>query len=189
MAVFYEQFRTGWLTFEKIGSLEGVMLSAIIIALSSMSSVYHLMLQRVVAGYTVIEIFVLGSAGGALITFLQTLKRTAVVQNGYWLYTALMLLLAIALPFLLTTYQVFAILTLYASLYIGRLMFGHLIDGIERQTDIIVPLAIILSYLLKPNNSVIYPLVAVYLLVMILILIVKTFSVLGIYWVWQNPKI
>ena len=37
MAVFYEQFKTGWLTFEPVGSLEGVLLSALLIALSPLT--------------------------------------------------------------------------------------------------------------------------------------------------------
>ena len=40
MAVFYEQFKTGWLTFERIGSLEGVLLSALLIGLTILEPFY-----------------------------------------------------------------------------------------------------------------------------------------------------
>src|SRR5690606_30469199 len=39
MAVFYEQYKTGWLTFEPVGSLEGVLLSSLLIALSAIPAV------------------------------------------------------------------------------------------------------------------------------------------------------
>jgi ethanolaminephosphotransferase len=187
MAVFYEQFKTGWLTFEKVGSLEGVLLSAILIALSGFGSFHSLMVQPIVADFTLAEIFVLSSAVGAFLTFIQTFKRTPGIENGYWLYTALMLLLSLILPFILAPYQVVAILTLYASLYIGRLMYGHLIDGIERQTDFVVPLIFIVAYALIPNPFL-FSVMIVYLIVMIVILIIRTFSVLGVYWVWHNVR-
>ncbi len=50
------------------------------------------------------------------------------------------------MPFF-TGFQLFVLLTLYCSLYIGRLMHGHLIDGVERSTDVLTPVLLLLLYI------------------------------------------
>lgn len=190
MAVFYEQFKTGWLTFERIGSLEGVLLSSILIGLSAIDSFYALMTTPLIAGLSFAGIFIVGSAIGALSTFIQTFVRTPDVNAGYWIFIALISTLAITGVFVLSELQLFTVLTLYASLYIGKLMYGHLIDGIESQPDWVLPVALILSSAFgSVNPDYIFWIGSAYLAARIVTLIVKTFSVLGIYWVWQNARV
>lgn len=190
MAVFYEQFKTGWLTFEKIGSLEGVLLSSILIGLSFIDSFYSFMTIPLIAGFSVASIFIIGSAIGALSTFIQTYLRTPDVKVGYWIFIILLATLAIAGVFTFSDVQLFTVLTLYASLYIGKLMYGHLIDGIEGQPDWLLPVALILYPAFGTNNpDYIFWIGSAYLAARIMTLIVKTFSVLGVYWVWQNVRI
>lgn len=190
MSVFYEQFKTGWLRFEKVGSLEGVLISAVLIGLSAIPSFRNLMAVRLVADYSIAEVFILLSTIAALATFFQTYKRIPDVKLGFWLFCLVMVVLGIVTPFVLNPFQVFAVLTLYASLYIGLIMTGHLIDGKERQTDVVVPLLVILFALLNfTEQQYFYFALLTYLLVRILILIYKAFSVLGIYWVWHNARI
>jgi len=190
MAVFYEQFKTGWLTFEKIGSLEGVLLSSILIGLSFVDSFYALMTTPVFAGFSFAGIFIIGSAFGALSTFIQTFVRTPDVKTGYWIFIVMLAILAIAGIFTLSNLQLFAVLTLYASLYIGKLMYGHLIDGIESQPDWIMPAALMFYAVFRLNNpDYIFWIGSAFLAARIMTLIVKTFSVLGIYWVWQNARV
>jgi hypothetical protein len=190
MAVFYEQFKTGWLTFEKIGSLEGVLLSSILIGLSFIDSFYVSMTTPVLAGLSVAGIFIIGSAIGALSTFIQTFVRTPGVKGGYWIFIILLATLAITGLFTFSELQLFTILTLYGSLYIGKLMYGHLIDGIESQPDWTLPVALILYSVFGLNNpDYIFWIGSAYLAARIITLIVKTFSVLGIYWVWQNARV
>jgi hypothetical protein len=190
MAVFYEQFKTGWLTFEKIGSLEGVLLSSILIGLSFIDSVYALMTTEVFAGISVAGLFIIGSVLGALSTFIQTFLRTPDVKSGYWIFIVLLATLGTVGVFTLNDLQLFTILTLYASLYIGKLMFGHLIDGLEGQPDWIMPAALTLYAAFRLDNAdYIFWIGSAYLAARIMTLIVKTFSVLGIYWVWQNARV
>ena len=190
MAVFYEQFKTGWLTFEKISSLEAVLLSSILIGLSFIDSFYALMTTPVFAGFSFAGIFIIGSAFGALSTFIQTFVRTPDVKAGYWFFIVLLAILAIAGIFTLSNLQLFTVLTLYASLYIGKLMYGHLIDGIESQPDWIMPAALMFYTVFRLNNpDYIFWIGSAYLTARIATLIVKTFSVLGIYWVWQNSRV
>ena len=190
MAVFYEQFKTGWLTFEKIGSLEGVLLSSVLIGLSFIDSFYTFMTVPVFAGFSVAAIFIIGSVIGAFSTFIQTFVRTPDVKSGYWIFIILLMSLAMVGLFTLSALQLFTVLTLYASLYIGKLMHGHLIDGIESQPDWIMPVALTLYATFRLNNpDYIFWIGSAYLAARIMTLIVKTFSVLGVYWVWQNVRI
>jgi phosphatidylglycerophosphate synthase len=190
MAVFYEQFKTGWLTFEKIGSLEGVLLSSVIIGLSVVDSFYAIITTPIFFGLSGAAVFIICSAIGALSTFIQTFLRTPDVKPGYWLFIGLLVTLGIAGIVTLNDLQLFTILTLYASLYIGKLMYGHLIDGLESQPDWIMPLALTLYAIIGMNNpDYIFWIGSAYLAARIMTLIVKTFSVLGIYWVWQNARV
>jgi len=189
MAVFYEQFKTGWLTFERIGSLESVLLTALLISFAGIDSFYQFMSYELIAGFTIIEIVIISSALGALGTFVQTFRRTSDVKPGYWIFIFLLAVVGATGVFVLTDTQLFVIITLYASLYIGRLMYAHLIDGVESQTDFLVPVALPFSMLLGSNNSTyIFWIASVYLAIRIMILIIKSFSTLGIYWVWQNAR-
>ena len=189
MAVFYEQFKTGWLTFEKIGSLEGVLLSSIMIGLAVVDSFYALITTPIFFGLSGAAVFIICSAIGALSTFIQTFLRTPDVKAGYWIFIGLLVTLGMAGVFTLTDLQLFTILTLYASLYIGKLMYGHLIDGLESQPDWIMPLALTLYAVTGMNNpDYIFWIGSAYLAARIMTLIVRTFSVLGIYWVWQNAR-
>jgi phosphatidylglycerophosphate synthase len=190
MAVFYEQFKTGWLTFEKIGSLEGVLMSCVLIGLSVVDAFYTYLTTPIFSGLSAAAIIIIGSALGALSTFVQTYVRTPDVKAGYWIFIALLTTIGIAGLFVLSDLQLFIVLTLYASLYIGKLMYGHLIDGLESQPDWIMPLAMTLFAIFGLNNpDYIFWIGSAYLVARILTLIVKTFSVLGIYWVWQNARV
>lgn len=189
MTVFYEQLKTGWLTFEPVGSLEGVLLSSLLIALSAIPSVYAIFTYSLFEDYSFIEATLILSSLGALITFYKTWKRIPDVKSGFWIFTFLSVLVGILAIPSFTGFQIFVLLTLYCSLYIGRLMHGHLIDGTERAPDFITPLLLVISYL--PGLSYgdyQFSLVITYLSIQIAILIFKTFSVLRVFWVWSNIR-
>ena len=189
MTVFYEQFKTGWLTFEPVGSLEGVLLSAVLIALTTFQPVYSLFTFTFFEDYTLIEALLILSSLGAVITFYKTWKRTPEVKAGFWMFTVLSATVGLfAIPFF-SSFELFVLLTLYCSLYIGRIMQGHLIDGIERSTDYITPFLLLLFYIPAfPYTANLFGIITTYLVICIAILIFKTFSVLKIYWVWLNLR-
>lgn len=189
LAVFYEQFKTGWLTFEALGSLEGVLLSAILIALSAIPSVNSLFTYHIFQDFSVIEIFLMLSATGAIITFYKTWRRTPDVKLGFIAFIFLITAVAVLSASFLSAFQMFVLITLYASLYIGKIMHGHLIDGVERSPDYLTPS--ILSLLLIPGfeySKYLFIILTAWLSVNIAILIIRTFSVLKVYWVWFNLR-
>src|SRR5688572_27202717 len=120
LAVFYEQFKTGWLTFEPVGSLEGVLLSAFLIALTAIEPVNVLFTQHVYQDYSLIEFVLIASSLGAVITFYKTWKRTPDVKMGFWIFTILSALTGTLTIPLFSSFELFVVLTLYCSLYIGR---------------------------------------------------------------------
>lgn len=189
MTVFYEQFKTGWLTFESVGSLEGVLLSALLIALAAFPPIYSLFTYTFYKDYSLIEAMMILSSFGAVITFFKTWKRTPEIKTGFWLFTFLSAAVGtLAIPFF-TGFQLFVLLTLYCSLYIGKIMQGHLIDGVERATDYVTPFSLLLLYIPGfPYQDYLFGLVTTYLLISIAVLIVRTFSVLKVYWVWLNLR-
>lgn len=189
LSVFYEQFKTGWLTFEPVGSLEGVLLSAFLIALTSIESVNLFFTQHLYQDYSLIEFVLIASSLGAVITFYKTWKRTPDVNMGFWLFTIVSAVTGILAVPLFSNFELFVLLTLYCSLYIGRIMHGHLIDGVERSTDFVVPLLLLLGFIPESQyTNYLFGVIVVYLLAQISFLIVKTFSVLKIYWVWSNIR-
>lgn len=189
MAVFYEQFKTGWLTFEPVGSLEGVLLSALLIALSANPTVNSIYSYVLLEDYSFIEMLMILSSLGGIITFIKTWKRTPDVTADFWFFTVLISVVGMLALTFFTSFQLFVLLTLYASLYIGKIMYGHLIDGVERSPDFVSPIALLLLFV--PGftyNDYLFTMLTAYLSVSIFILIVKTFSVLRVYWVWFNLR-
>jgi hypothetical protein len=148
------------------------------------------MTSPIFGNVSIAAIIIIASGLGALSTFIQTFIRTPDVKSGYWIFITLLVITGVVGIFTLNNLQLFTILTLYASLYIGKLMYGHLIDGLESQPDWIIPVALTLCAVFRMDNpDYIFWIGTAYLAARIMTLIVKTFSVLGIYWVWQNARV
>lgn len=188
MTVFYEQFKTGWLTFEKLGSLEGVLISALLVASASLAPVTTFMSYPVFGSFRLIEVIMLLTGVGGLLTFINITKRTPEIKSGFWLFVVLLILVSIESAVMFTSMQVFAVITLYASLYIGRIMRGHLIDGVERHTDLIGPVYLGIASMLQVDVNFSFWILVIYLSACIGLLVYQTFAPLKTYWVWVNAK-
>ncbi|MEZ4971995.1 MAG: CDP-alcohol phosphatidyltransferase family protein [Cyclobacteriaceae bacterium] len=187
MSVFYEQFKTGWLTFEKLGSLEAVLLTSLIVGFSSIDIVFGSLTSPAFIGFSWIELIFLSSALGAISTFLTTIKRTPNRGKEVWIFVAGLILLSSFSYSTTTSVELFALITLYASYFVGVTMQGHLVDGLERPPDLVLPIAAALCPLINVSNY--WPwLLALYIFVRICLLVFQTFSVLKVYWVWSNPR-
>ena len=190
MAVFYEQFKTGWLTFEKLGSLEAVLLILILVGISAFESVYLFFTANIISDYRLIDILFALSAVGAISTFVTTLKRTPERGNEVWLFVVGIITVAFIAARLFSNLELFLFITLYASLYVGLIMKGHLVDGIERIPDLVIPsVLLILNFVTPLETQSIFWILALYLLMRIFVLVFQTFNALKTYWVWANPRI
>jgi phosphatidylglycerophosphate synthase len=189
VSVFYEQFKTGWLIFEKVGSLEGVLLSAFLILLAFIESIYMLYITPILYGFSVMEVFLLLICVGAIFTFIKTVNRTPNVRYSIWMYVILSITIGITSSILFNYWATAIVLTLYSSLYLGKIMMGHLIDGIERSPGLFTPLFLVIIYFmpdLYAGNT--FLVIAIYLIANIIILIYRSFQSLGQFWVWVNPR-
>ena len=186
--VFYEQFKTGWLIFEKIGSLEAVLFTITMVLLAYIPSVY-LLYQMEWIGLTVIEWIMIISTLGAAGTLIKTIKRLENVTYAFWIYLISMAIIGYMLASMFSSFSIFLILTLYSSVYIGKLMQGHLVDGIERSPGLFTPAVLIILYFSNFSTWTDFRIViALYLAINVMMVIYKTTRPLHQYWVWWNPK-
>lgn len=189
VVVFYEQFKTGWLIFEKLGSLEGVILSCFLILMGYFIPVFDFYQKEVIEGFTVMETIMLLICIGSLVTFIKTIKRTPHVRYSIFMYLVIMLLIAVLGALMFTASQLVFIMTLYSSAYLGKIMVGHLIDGIERSPGLFTPLFLIIIFTMPSlyEGNTFYVLLA-YLSISIILLVYRTFQNLWQFWVWINPS-
>lgn len=189
MSVFYEQFKTGWLTFEKLGSLEAVLLTALLIGLSAIQPIYDGLVFTIFDSYRTIDLIFGVSALGALNTFITTILRTPTRGIEVWLFVIGLLITSSLAVNTLTTLEIFVVITLYSSLYVGLVMKGHLVDGIERIPDLVVPLSMVFfQFYNQLTHASVFWILSIYLFTRIVVLVVQTFSVLKVFWVWSNPR-
>jgi ethanolaminephosphotransferase len=187
--VFYEQYKTGWITFERLGSLEGVLITAVIILLSSIEAFQEAFRKALINDLLISELFILLAAVGAVATYIRTLRRTREVNAPFWLFCGKLLAIAAISSLQFSAFETFLIITLYASLYVGKVMRGHLVDGKERWADWLTILFLPLPYVLNSvKPDVLYPIVTFALSAQIIWLIIRVFIPLKSYWLWSNPK-
>lgn len=187
--VFYEQFKTGWLIFEKIGSLEAVALTIFLLISAYFPSILQFYLSEAYFGLTIMELVMIGSTLGAVGTLIKTLGRIESVTYAFWLFIITVLSVSFLAASLYSSFTVFVIITLYGSVYIGKLMQGHLLDGIERSPGLFTPTLLAILYLTDFSAWTDFRIViGLYLMGSIAMLVYKTFKPLSQYWVWWNPK-
>lgn len=189
VVIFYEQFKTGWLIFEKIGSLEGVILGCFLIIAGYFAPVYDLYQMELIGGLTAMEVIMILIGVGSVLTFIKTIMRTPNVRYSIFMYLVIMILIAGLGASLFSPSQLVFIMTLYSSAYLGKIMVGHLIDGLERSPGLFTPLFLIIIFTMPSlyEGNTFYVLM-IYLSVSIILLVYRTFQNLGQFWVWINPS-
>jgi len=188
-SVFYEQHKTGWLIFEKIGSLEAVLLTSTILLASCISPVSHFLLSTPFFGLKIIELVFLISTVGTVATFVKTIVRGKIVEIKFYIFCVLLIITSILGVIMLSNLTLFFVTTLYSAFYIGSLMKCHLADGIERLADYVVPLVLVLAYFFPMFYSCRTGLIlTLFLLGCTLYVAISTVYILRSFWVWTNPK-
>ena len=186
--IFYEQFSTKWLYFEKISSLEAVIILSACILLSTIEPVYQWALASPVGKFTVAEILFILSSSGSFITFVQIIRRTKVTDVGFWTFCVFLTAVACMTITFLPPIAIFYVLTIYSGLYIGNLQRGHLADGKKRIPDVIVPLLITVAFVYEPIRQPVFLWgMYIYLACHTLWIAGNAFRILRKFWVWKNP--
>jgi ethanolaminephosphotransferase len=188
-SVFYEQFKTGWITFERVGSLEGVLITAVVILLTTVGSLHDLFGMALIHDLLISEVLILLAAFGAITTFIRTIRRTPHVRWPFWVFCGTFVTLAAVSSLMFPAFETFLIITLYASLYVGKVMRGHLADGKERPADWLTVVLLPLPYVVNSvKPGVLFPIIIVALAAQVIWLIIRVFSALQSCWLWSNPK-
>ncbi len=186
-SVFFHQFSTGWLVFEKIGSLEAMAATIGLLVMSFIPGVYDFLVMQVY-GFKIIEYILLLSSLGAIGTILKSLIESKRISFGFISFMVLWIIFSIFLMSVENHFFIYSSLVLYGNAYIGTLMRGHLVNGNEAFPDILSVLILGMITLGDLNSN--------YLFVLLLFLILRTcwvmigtFYRLGEHWVWTNPKL
>jgi ethanolaminephosphotransferase len=186
--IFYEQFSTKWLHFEKFGSLEAVLMLLVILMVSAIEPVYQLVLSSPFGGFTVAEIMFILSSSGGFITFLQIIPRAKVTDAGFWAFCAFLTAVTCMATTFLSPTAIFYLITTYSGLYIGNLQRGHLADSKKRIPDVVVPLMMVAAFAFESLQHP-YFLWGIYLYLACHTLWIagNAFYTLRGFWVWKNP--
>ena len=188
-ATFYEQFSTKWLHFEKIGSLESILIFSAFIMSAAIEPVYKLCLTSSFGGLTIVEILFVVLTSGALITFVRIVLRASIKDAGFWVFCLFLIAVAcIAAAFLLPT-AIFYVIVAYSGLYIGNLQRGHLADTKKRIPDALVPIFMVGLLFFEPLRQPVFLCgMYIYLACYTLWISGNAFWILRGFWVWENKK-
>ncbi len=188
MAMFYEQFKTGWLVFDRIYSLEKIFLSIVLILVSYIEDIYQFLIVELFSALSLSELFFALLALLALVTFIKTIFRITNLTYGFWLFVILLVIVGFFSAFLYSPLGVVIIVTLYSCLYIGKLIRAHLVDSVERSPGIFTPLFLLIVFFTGDffDVNTIY-IITIYLLANIVLLVIQTSKALKHHWLWVNP--
>lgn len=188
-SVFYEQFRTGWLVFEKIGPFEAFSLLIILFLLCCIPGVLSFMQHPLAWGLNVAEAMLLSLSIGTFYTLAKALARTG--KSGPGLYVFIILLALVTVTGLYLPFSaVFRpwIIALYSIHYVGMLIKSHLTDDKYRMPDLVVPAFLLLCVFFPPVAPTRPDLIVfIYLAGRCLVSAAHTFHRLRFHWVWVNP--
>ncbi|MCL1864479.1 MAG: CDP-alcohol phosphatidyltransferase family protein [Spirochaetes bacterium] len=186
-ATFYEQFSTKWLYFEKIGSLESLLLFPAFIIAAAFDPVYRLALTPSFGGFTLVEIVFILLSSGTFITFAKIIRRAKITDAGFWTFCVLLTVVSCVAAISFHPTAIFYVITTYSGLYIGNLQRGHLADGKKRIPDIVVPLVMAAAMVSGPiRQPFLFFAVCIYLACHTLWIAGNAFWLLRGFWVWKN---
>ena len=189
-ATFYEQFSTKWLHFEKIGSLESILMFSSFIMISAIEPVYQAALALSFGGLTIVEILFVLLSSGALITFVKIVMRASIKDAGFWMFCFFLTLVSCAAAAFLPPNAIFYVIVAYSGLYIGNLQRGHLADGKKRMADVVVPIFMAALLLFETLRQPVFLCgMFIYLACATLWILGNAFWILRIFWVWKNTRI
>lgn len=186
--VFHEQLHTGWLIFEKLGSLEGVLIGICFILGGFFPITHSFLSQPQYLVYSGLEILLILSSLGSILTMFVTLWRTKKMSFSLFLFfISLGLTIFFGIKTLTFNYLCITI-TLFSSVYLGTLMRGHLIDKMERLPDLLVPVLLMIAFFSeKLSQNYLQLLIFSYLILQVIKIVYLVGSPLKRYWVWKNP--
>ena len=189
LSVFYEQYHTGWLIFEKFGQFESVVLLILVMFLGWFGPIQELSGTKVWNNLTVLEAFFLISTPGAIATLLKCFRRTKKVTLKLGVQVMTLGLISWLSSSLFSPEIMFGVITLYGGLIVGSYIRAHLLGLQDRFPDPITPFALIVGYAFQPVevNELSF-LIILYLVIRVLVQSYQIFVPLKGHWAWYNSR-
>lgn len=190
-SIFFEQYRTGWLIFEQIGSLEGVTLVILVLIAGCISPVRSALTHPMEIGLSPITLMMLSSVLGSMVTWGRILRRLNSVTLRYSIYCGIIILIAVFSALYLDQTRVFLLVTAYGAYYILGLLRSHLVDACEHSPDLLIPLTVIGLSICHIaglyDTHVFFLLMIIWQGITLFIQSLRIILPLRHLWVWHNP--
>lgn len=186
--ILYEELRTGWLRFERFGSLEGVALVMALIFAGLHPQAYEWITTPLLPwNGTVMLVMVSGTALGGVMTVVTSLRRGG-PSVRFFVFLGLGVILAFYAHAHLNTWRTFVLFCLYGAHYSGSLLHAHLVTRREPMADFVVPLAGLAVLLGVSEPAWGFGACMAYLVARNMLVTLRTFSALREFWYWKNPQ-
>jgi ethanolaminephosphotransferase len=186
--MYFEQHNNKILFFEKLGPFETIILFTILITLGFVDSVKQFFMADIAAYISIIDLFIIGIAIGALFTLKQSLVRTGKkTAKGFISFFILTAATAFLSSKLFQAPVIMFVMTAYCSSYIGKLHTAYLVKHKEPTPDFIFPLFLAAAIFLKMPQTVILSVSITYQILCPLFAFTKGFMQFKNYWIWRNP--
>lgn len=185
MAKFYEQYKNNTRVIDEIGIFEMKILLMAAVLCSYFPQVYEALHLNLTQGYSIVEgVFIVATLGG-LLSFVRTFQRINHVTYGFWLFIFLLLVVITTSTWVFDVVLASIVVLLYGGLYIGNLLIGQLVDGVEKSPGLFTPLFLIIHLAtgyFNPQNT--FLILIIYLLVNLLLAAFRGFRALRSHWQW-----
>ena len=176
-AIFYRQFKTGWLVLHRFSSSEAMSLVVLVLLTANFEPVYNFYTHHIINGLTSIECILLLFCIWALVIFIKTLSEIASITYAFWLFCFLLVLTSYLCVQLFSTSMIYWVITLYSIIYIGRLIQGHLVDQLERSPGFFTPITLIAVIFASSIANINYGgAIVAYLVINIVLVVYKVFT-------------
>jgi phosphatidylglycerophosphate synthase len=153
-AVFYEQRRTGWLIFEKIGVFEAFIFSIIVFILFAFSPLEILLSKEIFSEFSYAEIMIISMNLIALYTLIRSILRIDGKKLWFVIFSIHLLFIVsgnIILPSPTTGFR--WMIAFYSIDYISRIMHSHHTAGKEPIPDVVLPLMMLICLFVPSLQS------------------------------------
>jgi len=187
--MYFEQHNNNILFFEKLGPFETIILFTSLITLGLISSVKHFFMADIIANISIINLFIIVIAIGALFTLIRSIGRTGKKKaKGFITFFLLTAVTAFLTSKLFQAPVIMFVMTAYCGSYIGRLHTSYLVKHKEPIPDYLFPVFLTAALFFKMPPSVFISVSITYQLLCILFAFISGFMKFKKYWIWKNPE-
>jgi phosphatidylglycerophosphate synthase len=181
--IMHEQNKTGWLVFDKIGSLEALLATIVIMAIASNQMIWNLFKSNILFEKPFIECALTIAALSTILSCITVIKRSGLSTTLLFhiIFSFYMFLFFHSQTYLADYLLIFIA---YQVSFIASLIENHLLHHEKIKPNTLLSLAIVLLNFFHPIKYIIL----LYLCSKIFLIIFNVFTEFKQYWLWKNPR-